>query len=119
MKWIRIIGIIGIFVAIVAMATLLYYGGSDEKDHEIVGYVSGIVSDVNFETWQISVDGTPVFLRGRYDCNGVLFYTEDMLQRIDGEKVRIGYSEDLGYPVAEEIEVNGAVCIRIPGRGAH
>ena len=118
MKWWKIVGIVGVVLLVTILATRAMYGGSEE-DHEIVGRAYGVAEDVNFETWSFSVNGTTIFLRGRYDCGGTIFYSEDMLQKIDGKNVIVAYSEDLGYPVAEEIRVDNTSCVRVPGRGSH
>jgi len=118
MKWWKIVGIVGVLLAATIFATWMMYGG-ESGDHEIVGRVYGVAEDVNFETWSFSVNGMVIFLRGRYDCAGIVFYSEDMLQKIEGKEVIVAYSEDLGYPVAEEIAIDNTSCVRIPGRGTH
>ena len=113
--WKIIVPVLALAALFGAYVLVTYEGG---ESHAIVGHVSGKVSYVDFNDWSVRVGNSVVYLRGRYDCNGVIFYSEDMLQRIDGKNVDIGYSEDLGYPVAEEIAVDGVRCIRIPGRGS-
>ncbi len=119
MKLWKVAVLVGGFLLLLLASAWLYYGGGDDDDHAVVGYVHGKVEEDNFDAWSLVVSDTTVYLRGRYDCGGVMFHSEDMLIKLEGETVTIGYSEDLGYPVAEEIEINGTRCIRVPGRGGH
>ncbi len=115
MMWWKIAVPVVALIALFAVYVALNYEGAES--HTVVGHVPGTVLSVDFNDWSMNVNGTVVYLRGRYDCNGTMFYSVDMLQRVDGKNVSIAYPGDLGYPVAEEIYVDGVRCVRVPGRG--
>ncbi|NPA76497.1 MAG: hypothetical protein GXN93_01950 [Candidatus Diapherotrites archaeon] len=118
MKWWKLAIVVLVVISAVVFATVKMYGGSEEE-HSIAGTITGTVNNVNQEAWSFSINGTTVYLRGRYACGSTEFYAEDMLQKIAGERVTVKYSMNGSYPIAEEIILKDNVCTRIPGRGGH
>ncbi len=91
----------------------------DEDDEEVVEVVATALS-CDPDKWEVAIDAPPYTLdfRGTYSNGELDLFPLDVCYYVEGKRVIFRYSDEKGYPIVEELVVNGTTFVRETGGGS-